>query len=115
MTKPNVLFIITDQHRADHNGFMGNSVVQTPNLDALAAGGMVFENTWVANPVCMPNRCSILTGRMPTAHGVVFNDQDIRFHAATSFAQGCSSTINTAPPSGPLTPRMFPPKLCTMP
>ena len=40
----NVLFIITDQHRADHTGFMGNPVVRTPNLDALAAGGMVFEN-----------------------------------------------------------------------
>ena len=83
MTKPNVLFIITDQHRADHNGFMGNSVVQTPNLDALAAGGMVFENTWVANPVCMPNRCSILTGRMPTAHGVVFNDRSLDWKANT--------------------------------
>jgi len=35
--KPNVLFFITDQHRADHVGFMGNAVVVTPNLDALAA------------------------------------------------------------------------------
>ena len=33
---PNILFIITDQHRADHVGFMGNNVVRTPNLDALA-------------------------------------------------------------------------------
>lgn len=83
MSRPNVLFIITDQQRADHNGFMGNSVVRTPNLDALAASGMVFENTWVANPVCMPNRCSILTGRMPTAHGVVFNDRSLDWKANT--------------------------------
>ncbi len=80
---PNVLFIITDQQRADHVGFMGNSVVRTPNLDALAAGGMVFENAWVANPVCMPNRCSIMTGRMPTAHGVIFNDRTLDWGANT--------------------------------
>ena len=73
----NVLFIITDQHRADHVGFMGNTVVRTPQLDALAARGTVFEQAWVANPVCMPNRCSILTGRMPSAHGVIFNDRSL--------------------------------------
>ncbi len=82
-TKPNVLFIITDQHRADHVGFMGNEVVRTPNLDRLAARGRVFENAWVANPVCMPNRCSIMTGRMPTAHGVIFNDRSLEWTANT--------------------------------
>ena len=55
-SQPNVLVIITDQQRADHVGFMGNDVVRTPNLDALAARGTVFENAWVSNPVCMPNR-----------------------------------------------------------
>lgn len=73
----NVLFVITDQQRADHNGFMGNSVVDTANLDKLAARGMVFENAWVSNPVCMPNRSTIMTGRMPSAHGVVFNDRSL--------------------------------------
>ncbi len=73
----NVLFIITDQHRADHVGFMGNRVVQTPNLDALAASGRVFNNAWVSNPVCMPNRSTIMTGRMPSAHGVIFNDRTL--------------------------------------
>jgi arylsulfatase A-like enzyme len=73
----NVLFIITDQQRADHNGFMGNPTLQTPNLDRLAASAMVFDNAWVANPVCMPNRATIMTGRMPTAHGVVFNDRSL--------------------------------------
>ena len=51
----NILFICTDQHRADHLGFGGNEVVQTPNLDALAARAMVFDRAYVANPVCMPN------------------------------------------------------------
>lgn len=81
--RPNVLFIITDQQRADHTGFMGNDVVRTPNLDGLAARGTVFENAWVSNPVCMPNRSTILTGRMPTAHGVIFNDRSLDWNANT--------------------------------
>ena len=68
----NVLVIITDQHHADHVGFAGNPTISTPNLDSLAARGTVFENTWVTNPVCMPNRSTIMTSRMPSAHGVVF-------------------------------------------
>lgn len=59
--RPNVLFVITDQQRADHAGFMGNPTLETPNLDGLAAAGMVFENAWVSNPVCMPNRCTMMT------------------------------------------------------
>ena len=51
--KPNILFIMTDQQRADHVGFMGNGVVRTPHLDSLAASGCVFENAWVSNPVCL--------------------------------------------------------------
>mgnify|MGYP003949246613 CR=1 FL=1 len=81
--QPNVLFIITDQQRADHVGFMGNDVVRTPNIDALARQSTVFANAWVANPVCMPNRCSIMTGRMPTAHGVIFNDRTLEWSANT--------------------------------
>lgn len=79
----NVLFICTDQHRADHVGFGGNEVVRTPNLDALASRGTVFDRAYVANPVCMPNRSSILTGRLPSAHGVVFNDRSLDWGANT--------------------------------
>ena len=74
---PNVLFIITDQQRADHLGFMGNPVVKTPNYDRIAASGLVFDNAWVSNPVCMPNRSTIMTGRMPSSHGVTFNDRSL--------------------------------------
>jgi arylsulfatase A-like enzyme len=94
--KPNVLFIVTDQHRADHVGFMGNPTVRTPNLDALASSGCVFENAWVANPVCMPNRASILTGRMPTAHGVIFNDRSLDWYANTFVRQLRTSGYRTA-------------------
>ena len=81
--RPNVLFVITDQHRADHVGFMGNDVVRTPHLDALAARGTVFEHAWVSNPVCMPNRSTLLTGRMPSNHGVIFNDRSLDWGANT--------------------------------
>ncbi|MCZ6887978.1 MAG: sulfatase-like hydrolase/transferase [Gammaproteobacteria bacterium] len=81
--KPNVLFIITDQQRADHAGFMGNEIIRTPSLDQLAASGTVFDNAWVTNPVCMPNRSTILTGRVPTAHGVIFNDRSLDWNANT--------------------------------
>ena len=86
-SKPNVLFIMTDQHRADHLGFMGNPTVRTPNFDRLAASGCVFDNAWVANPVCMPNRSTILTGRLPTAHGVIFNDRSLDWYANTFVRQ----------------------------
>ena len=67
MTKrPNFLFIITDQHRADHLGCYGNTEVQTPHIDSIAAKGRAWDRFYVANPVCMPNRASIMTGRMPS-------------------------------------------------
>ncbi|MEX0941144.1 MAG: sulfatase-like hydrolase/transferase [Pseudomonadales bacterium] len=73
MQRPNFLFLITDQHRADHVGFGGNDIVRTPNLDRLAANGTVFNQAYVANPICMPNRGTIMTGRMPSLHGTRFN------------------------------------------
>ncbi|MGZ0176266.1 MAG: hypothetical protein ACKVIQ_05280 [Acidimicrobiales bacterium] len=61
MSKPNVLFIIAGQQRADLAGFMGNQIVRTSNRDAIAERATVFENVWVANPVWTPNRSSIMT------------------------------------------------------
>ena len=81
--QPNILLIMTDQHRADHVGFGGNQQVRTPNLDRLAEQSRVFDRAYVANPICMPNRCSILTGRMPTSHGVLFNDRSLPPNANT--------------------------------
>ncbi|MEO1060469.1 MAG: sulfatase-like hydrolase/transferase [Actinomycetota bacterium] len=85
--RPNVLVVVTDQQRADHNGYLGNQMVRTPYLDAVAARGTVFENAWVANPVCMPNRSSIMTGRLPSAHGVIFNDRSLEWGAGTHVRQ----------------------------
>ena len=69
----NVLFIITDQQRADHLGCAGNPDLKTPNLDRLASEGLQFTNAYVANPICMPNRSSIFTGKYPSIHGVRCN------------------------------------------
>jgi arylsulfatase A-like enzyme len=69
----NFLCIMTDQHRADHLGCYGNAVLSTPHLDRIAAGGLRFERFYVANPVCMPNRATLMTGRLPSNHGVRHN------------------------------------------
>ena len=81
--RPNILLFVTDQQRADHIGFGGNPIIRTPNLDALADRSRVFDRAFVANPICMPNRCSILTGRMPSAHRVIFNDRSLAWTTNT--------------------------------
>lgn len=81
--RPNIVLIVTDQHRADHFGFGGNATVQTPHVDALAASGTVFDRAYVANPICMPNRASILTARMPSVHGTRFNGIPLAWDANT--------------------------------
>lgn len=81
--RPNVLVIVTDQQRADHVGFAGNTTVATPHLDALAARARVFDRAYVANPVCSPNRSSLLTGRMPSSHGVIFNERALEWGTNT--------------------------------
>jgi arylsulfatase A-like enzyme len=73
MRRPNFLFVITDQHRADHLGCYGNRILRTPHIDSLAAEGLRAESCYVASPICMPNRASIMTGRMPSVHGVRHN------------------------------------------
>lgn len=81
--RPNVLLIVTDQHRPDHVGFGGNPTVQTPALDALAASSMRFNNAFVANPLCQPNRCSMLTMRYPSVHGTRHNGIALDWDANT--------------------------------
>lgn len=71
--RPNFLFIITDQQRADWLGCYGHPVLKTPNIDRIAQRGVRFNNFHAASPVCMPNRASLLTGRYPTLHGLRYN------------------------------------------
>ena len=81
--KPNFLFLITDQHRADYLGCAGHPLVRTPNIDAIAAQGTRFDQFYVATPVCMPNRASLLTGRYPSAHGLRYNGCELSERART--------------------------------
>lgn len=70
MRRPNILIIYTDQQRWDALGANGNPDIHTPNLDKLAAESVNFDHCFVQNPVCMPSRASMLTGRYPSALGI---------------------------------------------
>lgn len=72
--KPNVIFILTDQWRADALGYAGDPNVKTPNLDAFAREAVNFSNTVSVTPVCTPYRASLLTGKFPTSTGMILND-----------------------------------------
>ena len=65
MSKPNILLITWDELRRDALSFYGNRVVSTPNIDALAASGTVYDNCYTPSPLCLPARSSILTGLYP--------------------------------------------------
>ena len=80
---PNIVLVMTDQQRADYLGCYGHKTLQTPHLDSLAATGTRFERCYVASPVCMPNRSSIMTGRMPSAHRVRMNGISLPSHENT--------------------------------
>lgn len=70
LTRPNILFINTDQQRFDTLGCAGSPVAKTPHLDQLAAEGVRFTRCYTTNPVCMPARASYVTGQYPSHHGV---------------------------------------------
>lgn len=67
--RPNIIFINTDQQRADTLGCYGNDLVETPNIDELASNGTLFENAHCTHPMCAPSRASLLTGRYPNVNG----------------------------------------------
>lgn len=67
---PNILFILSDDQGPWAMGCAGNNEMITPNLDQLAAEGMRFNSFFCTSPVCSPARASLLTGRIPSQHGV---------------------------------------------
>ena len=66
----NVIFILSDDQGAWAAGCYGNPEIRTPNLDRLADTGTRFKNFFVATPVCSPSRATLLTGRIPSQHGL---------------------------------------------
>ncbi|MCF7854066.1 MAG: sulfatase-like hydrolase/transferase [Candidatus Pacebacteria bacterium] len=71
----NILFITMDQLRYDALGFMNAFPVHTPNMDSLARSGTVFRNAYCSNPLCVPARASIMTGKYCCDTGTYYNDQ----------------------------------------
>ncbi|NNM31355.1 MAG: sulfatase [Akkermansiaceae bacterium] len=76
--RPNILLILTDDHRWDALGCKGHPYLKTPHLDRLAAEGVDFENAFVTTSLCSPSRASIITGLYAHNHGVVDNYHAVR-------------------------------------
>ena len=74
MRPPNLLFLFTDEQRADTMAAYGNTRIQTPNLNRLAAQSTVFQRAYVTQPVCTPSRSTILTGLYPHTNGCTENN-----------------------------------------
>jgi arylsulfatase A-like enzyme/predicted Zn-dependent protease len=85
--KPNVILITLDTTRADHLACYGYPDVKTPNLDALAARGVLFEQAATAAPLTLPAHCTIMTGMYPTFHGVRVNGNTALSDEQTTLAE----------------------------
>lgn len=68
--RPNILVVTFDTTRADHLACYGNESIQTPAVDSLAAGGVLFENAYSPIPITLPSHSTLMTGKVPFAHGV---------------------------------------------
>jgi arylsulfatase A-like enzyme len=101
-TKPNILWICTDQQRWDTLGATGNRLVETPNIDRLYAEGAAVPYAYCQSPVCTPSRASFLTGRYPRTTRTRQNGQDIpadevlisRILADNGYACGLSGKLH---------------------
>ena len=75
--RPNIVFIMSDDHAAQAISAYGSKLIKTPNIDRLANEGMKFENCFVTNSICTPSRAVIITGKYSHLNGVpVFNHID---------------------------------------
>jgi arylsulfatase A-like enzyme len=81
--RPNILLILPDQMRASAMACDGNPDVRTPNIDRLAADGVMFKRTYANVPVCCPARAILLTGTYPHVNGMVANDLRLREERVT--------------------------------
>ena len=77
-TRPNILFILTDDQRWDAAGYAGNPVVKTPIIDSLAHVGLCFLNAFVTTPISAASRASLLTGMYERTHGYTFRQGPLK-------------------------------------
>ncbi|MYC64589.1 MAG: sulfatase-like hydrolase/transferase [Caldilineaceae bacterium SB0661_bin_34] len=75
--KPNILFLMSDEHRRDILGYAGDPIVRTPRLDALAEIGVVFTQAYTPSPICIPGRQAMMSGQLPRTCGVESFGQDL--------------------------------------
>jgi arylsulfatase A-like enzyme len=76
-SQPNIIFFLSDDHRWDRMGCAGHSILKTPTLDSLAAGGVRFTNMFVTTSICAASRASILTGLYERSHRFTFGTPPI--------------------------------------
>jgi arylsulfatase A-like enzyme len=76
--KPNIIFILTDDHRWDAMGYAGNKIIRTPQMDKLASEGTWFKNAFVTTPISAASRASILTGMYERTHGYTFQQGPLK-------------------------------------
>ncbi len=74
LNRPNIVYVFADQWRVQDTGYAGNSQVETPHLDSLAAQSINFTHAVAGIPVCCPARACLLTGQHALTHGVFVND-----------------------------------------
>jgi N-acetylglucosamine-6-sulfatase len=87
-TRPNIVVIVVDDMRFDEYGAGGHPYLETPHIDALAAGGVTFRNAYHTTPLCSPNRACILTGQYASRHGIVDNtSRSYASHRLHTFAR----------------------------
>ena len=86
MIEPNIIFVFSDQQRYSALGSSGNSLIRTPNIDRLAAEGILFRQAFSSCPICSPYRGQALTGRYSHKNGVIDNEYSL-FEDQTTLAQ----------------------------
>ncbi len=89
--KPNIIYIFSDQHRADTIGALGHQTVITPNLDKLCQEGVSFTQCFTNSPLCMPARASMMTGQFVCEHGVWDNHTEVNPRKASSHVRNIQS------------------------
>lgn len=95
-TPPNILFLMSDEHRADVTGYEGNPVIRTPVLDELARTGVVFRNAYTPSPICIPGRQAMMSGQLPTTCNCLRFGEDLapdHMTFARRFAQYAYETV----------------------
>uniref|UniRef100_UPI004048C6B0 sulfatase-like hydrolase/transferase n=1 Tax=Algoriphagus sp. TaxID=1872435 RepID=UPI004048C6B0 len=72
--RPNIVFIMSDDHAYQAISAYSNRLIETPNIDRIAKMGMLFTNATVTNSICAPSRATILTGKHSHLNGKIDND-----------------------------------------